>query len=146
MKLTKSFKAGDIIEIDRILYKHYGIYEGDGKVIHYSADNSDIGSGATIRETSLKQFAKEGDCKLVTCIRNRSNFKTYSPEETVNRARSRLGEKKYNLVFNNCEHFAIWCKYGENKSIQVDKAIGAVVVLGAAVVISQLVKNNNDEG
>ncbi len=33
-----------------------------------------------------------------------------SPEETVKRARSKLGEKGYNLINNNCKHFALWCK------------------------------------
>eukprot|EP00930_Biecheleria_cincta_P021745 TRINITY_DN16017_c0_g1_i1.p1 TRINITY_DN16017_c0_g1~~TRINITY_DN16017_c0_g1_i1.p1 ORF type:complete len:271 (+),score=33.94 TRINITY_DN16017_c0_g1_i1:48-815(+) len=29
--------------------------------------------------------------------------------EIVKRARSRLGEKHYSALFNNCEHFAEWC-------------------------------------
>ncbi len=33
-----------------------------------------------------------------------------SPEETVKRARSKLGEKGYNLINNNCKQFAVWCK------------------------------------
>ncbi|MDU1323667.1 MAG: lecithin retinol acyltransferase family protein [Clostridiales bacterium] len=37
----------------------------------------------------------------------RTDYHLYSPEETVSRARSRLGEEKYALPFNNCEHFAI---------------------------------------
>ena len=93
MKLIKSFKAGDIIEIDRILYKHYGIYDGDGKIIHYTADNGDFGINVTIRETNLEQFAKDGNCKVVKCIKNCSKIIIFSPEETVSRARSRLGEK-----------------------------------------------------
>jgi len=145
MKLIKSFKAGDIIEIDRILYKHYGIYDGDGKIIHYTADNGDFGINVTIRETSLEQFAKDGNCKVVKCIKNCSKIIIFSPEETVSRARSRLGEKKYNLLFNNCEHFAIWCKYGENKSIQVEKAFGTVALLGTAIIITQLVKSIDNE-
>jgi len=93
MKLIKSFKAGDIIEIDRILYKHYGIYDGDGMIIHYTADNGDFGINVTIRETNLEQFAKDGNCKVVKCIKNCSKIIIFSPEETVSRARSRLGEK-----------------------------------------------------
>ncbi|HEX9027265.1 MAG TPA: lecithin retinol acyltransferase family protein, partial [Clostridium sp.] len=26
------------------------------------------------------------------------------------RFKSKLGENEYNLIVNNCEHFAIWCK------------------------------------
>lgn len=53
----------------------------------------------------------------------KSQMKIYSPEETVQRARSRLGEKEYNLLLNNCEHFAIWCKTGLSKSYQIEKLL-----------------------
>lgn len=39
----------------------------------------------------------------------------YSSDETVKRAKSRRDENSYNLVTNNCEHFAIWCKTGVSK-------------------------------
>jgi hypothetical protein len=32
----------------------------------------------------------------------------------------RLGEQDYNLLFNNCEHFAHWCKTGRHRSTQVE--------------------------
>lgn len=47
----------------------------------------------------------------------------YSPEETVSRARSRIGEKKYNLALNNCEHFAVWCKTGLSVSYQMQNLL-----------------------
>ena len=34
-----------------------------------------------------------------------------------------LGEQNYNLLFNNCEHFATWCKTGRHRSGQVDSVI-----------------------
>ena len=41
----------------------------------------------------------------------------------LRRAMSRLGEQNYNLLFNNCEHFATWCKTGRHRSEQVDSVI-----------------------
>ena len=35
----------------------------------------------------------------------------------------RLGEQDYNLLFNNCEHFATWCKTGLHRSGQVDSVL-----------------------
>ncbi len=32
---------------------------------------------------------------------------------------SRLGEGNYNLIFNNCQHFARWCATGDHESEQV---------------------------
>jgi len=57
------------------------------------------------------------------------NYHIYSPEETVARAKSRLGEDKYMLPFNNCEHFAIWCKTGISESHQVNKILRMVLPL-----------------
>ena len=38
------------------------------------------------------------------------------PEITVKAALSRVGEKGYNILNNNCEHFANECYFGEKKS------------------------------
>jgi hypothetical protein len=40
--------------------------------------------------------------------------------EAVRRAYSRLGEDRYRLISNNCEHFCMWCVYGESRSDQID--------------------------
>ena len=49
-----------------------------------------------------------------------SGYHLYSGEETVRRARGELGKEEYNLVTNNCEHFAIWCKTGLKESSQIN--------------------------
>ena len=54
----------------------------------------------------------------------------FSAEETIRRAKERLGEEKYNLVTNNCEHFAMWCKTGEAVSGQVKQIVRFAVVSG----------------
>ncbi len=54
------------------------------------------------------------------------DYHLYTPQETIQRAKSRLGETEYNLAFNNCEHFAIWCKTGLHQSHQVDAVLDAV--------------------
>jgi hypothetical protein len=43
-----------------------------------------------------------------------------TPTQTVERARSRLGEQGYQLPVHNCEHFAMWCKTGLTESSQID--------------------------
>ena len=48
----------------------------------------------------------------------KSDYKLYTPEQTVKRAESRLGESSYNLALNNCESYAMWCKTGVNISYQ----------------------------
>lgn len=74
----------------------------------------------TINPTSFTVFGvQQIMSQLVKAFRNKEK-KIYTPEETVQRAKSKLGEQKYNLVTNNCEHFAIWCKTGISQSHQVD--------------------------
>lgn len=48
------------------------------------------------------------------------SYDVRSPGEILNRAESRLGERKYNLVTRNCEHFAFWCATGLSTSQQVE--------------------------
>lgn len=56
-------------------------------------------------------------------------YRIFSDKETVERAMSRLGEDKYNLVTNNCEHFAIWCKTGLSESMLVKQVTYTVAEL-----------------
>lgn len=42
----------------------------------------------------------------------------YSVDESLKRARNRLGEKEYNVVTNNCEHLVNWAKTGVSQSSQ----------------------------
>lgn len=141
----KNLNYGDIIYVNRGLYKHFGVYCDDNSIIHYSSLKSDIGSDNEIIDTDLKTFKRE-DSKIYKLIFpdkyddpssilttgvianrketriliNSLKYHLYSPTETVERARSRLGEKKYNLALNNCEHFAIWCKTGISESHQIN--------------------------
>jgi hypothetical protein len=56
----------------------------------------------------------------------------FLPDVTIERAESRLGEKKYNLLFNNCEHFATWCKTGINDSKQIREFVPSIDRLNPA--------------
>lgn len=149
-------RKGDVIGVHRIggVYDHYGIYTGRGKVIHFSNEGSDFGSDIRVRRATLSQF-KNGASNVfvidfeayrdhvenpdlfdlleggIVGIALRKLFGSetitiYSPEETVERAESQLGEGDYNLVFNNCEHFAVWCKTGVHESSQVQRFLEAI--------------------
>ena len=130
---SRKLLPGDVIFAQDVLYRHYGIYEGDGKVIDFSAskEHEADASDACIREKSLSAFAKGRECGVDESVEQK-----FSPTETVRRARSQIGKKKgeYNLATNNCEHFARECKSGKSESKQVQK-----VVTGAAVAASVVV-------
>ena len=135
---SDSIKKGDILFVDRGLYKHYGIYAGNGMVIHYSDKNSNFGTDIKIQEASLDDFASGFEVKV--CQLDEKKYTLYSGEETLKRAYSRLDEKNYNLIFNNCEHFAVWCKTGISDSDQVNKIIRTAVVLSIGALAYTVIK------
>ena len=131
-------KIGDHIFVDRSalgikLYEHHGIYVGDDMVVHYNGlargivlekscfeeilsnvvplDKRNI---AKVEMTSLEEFAS-GD---VLQVKKHANA-PFSGQEVALRAKERIGEQKYNLIINNCEHFCNECVFGEHVSEQV---------------------------
>jgi Lecithin retinol acyltransferase len=90
------------------LYQHHGIDCGDGTVIHYYKPD-----GAEISRTSYETFAQGKP------VYTKQYTTSYVPDVVIDRAESRLGERQYNLLTNNCEHFATWCKIGENECVQL---------------------------
>ena len=91
-------KKGDHIKVMRTVYSHHSIYIGEGQVIEYN--------DGVVEKSSLESFA-DGDRIIYV-----SEPSCYSNDEIVRRAKSRLGECDYNLVWNNCENFATWCRCG----------------------------------
>lgn len=111
-----------MVERQDKLYFHYAVYVGSGRVIHYASDTGDWGENIYIHEASLKDFMQDAPVIRICKFPKKSTlpgYHLYSAEETVRRAKSRLGEEKYDLLFNNCEHFAVWCKTNISNCRQV---------------------------
>ncbi len=91
---------GDHIATIRSAYSHHGIYDGEGFVYEYQ--------DYKVMHRTLEDFADKDDLYVV----NESS--PYSPDEIVKRAKKRYdaGEKKYNILWNNCQSFATWCRCG----------------------------------
>jgi len=141
-------KKGDVIYVNRGLYKHYGIYNNDKSIIHFSPDSGkEINSkDAYIRETSLAAFLRGGRLKIDTSVKP-----CFPPEEIVRRALCLVGSNKseYNLIFYNCEHFAYWCATDNLKSKQVISGAViagsiAVTVTAAALILKKLLDRDKD--
>ncbi|HTJ93066.1 MAG TPA: lecithin retinol acyltransferase family protein [Pararobbsia sp.] len=98
-------------------YEHHGVYAGNGRVVHY-AGYADSAQRAPVEEVTLECFAR-GQAMWVRL----HPFAAYTGDEAVVRARSRLGEDRYRLLTNNCEHFCVWCLFGEARSKQVEACL-----------------------
>jgi len=98
-------------------YVHHGIYVGSGNVVHYGALMYDL-IRKPVEEVSMAAFAEGRPVYVVTHCEE-----AFEPDEVIRRARSRLGEKKYRLLSNNCEHFVEWCLHDKHRSFQVEVAL-----------------------
>ena len=117
------YAPGSHLVSSRFGYTHHGIYVGNGEVVHYLLDE-----GVTLSD--LEEFSRGNAVRVRT-----HPGAPYSGEECARRALSRLGEDEYNLVFNNCEHFATWCATGEQRSPQVERAAGGVAAAAATAAV-----------
>jgi hypothetical protein len=88
-------QKGDVIYVNRGLYQHYGIYNNDESVIHFSPDQGKEISpeNAYIRKTSLSEFLNGGDLEIDHSVKP-----VFLPDEIVHRALSLVGTNLKNIT------------------------------------------------
>lgn len=96
-------------------YSHHGIYAGNGEVIHYGGFHHSVGR-RPVESISLRSFAAGRRIGV-----RLEPDAVYRGLDAVTRARSRLGEDRYGILTNNCEHFCTWCVLGVARSEQVHR-------------------------
>ena len=125
---TKKPIYGDHIRVNRGFYAHHGIYAADDCVIHFASLNQlnrlDPAS-ARIIVTSLEDFL-QGGCLEVACYNSVEQEKRRTRTQIVNQALLKVGECGYDLISNNCEHFANECEFGYKKSSQVQAVFNTI--------------------
>lgn len=109
---TGSIPIGAHLISPRRFYTHHGIYLGGTDVAHYSGFSGSLKSGP-VEVTDLEHFAGGRPVWMFRPSRK------YSSAEVAERARSRVGENRYRILSNNCEHFCRWCVSGKSYSTQV---------------------------
>lgn len=124
---------GDHIHVRRLggVYAHHGIYIGDDTVIHFAppAGNEVLDwDNARVRSSSLTAFLKAGKVE-VKIYTDEERESLYPVEQIIRNAKSALGSGNYNLIFNNCEHFANACTLGKYRSPQVEEFFNMVAKL-----------------
>jgi Lecithin retinol acyltransferase len=109
-------------------YAHHGLYVGKGRVVHYPGLVGGV-RGSAGEEISLEQFARGH----AVGVRTNSTLR-FEREDVVRRARSTLGEDRYHILHNNCEHFCEWCLSGVSRSPQVDSMLGGAGAVTAGMI------------
>ena len=112
----KRAEYGDVIYTKHGLYIHYGIYINENCVFHYDGKIDDFFlRKMCISKTTIDRFL-DGNSQYYIDKRNSK----FDNDEVVKRATQKIGEEKFNLIFNNCEHFSMWCKADLKTSKQVN--------------------------
>lgn len=117
---------GDHLIVDRGLYHHHGIDCGDGRVVQYGGGVPGE-ADATVEVVDVEAFAR-GSTVIAAVEPAR-----YCPNRIVRRALRRLGERRYCLTTNNCEHFVNWCRTGCHHSRQVERVVERVAAAASKV-------------
>uniref|UniRef100_A0A4W6FVD4 Lecithin retinol acyltransferase n=1 Tax=Lates calcarifer TaxID=8187 RepID=A0A4W6FVD4_LATCA len=126
-----SLHPDHLLEVPRTLFTHFGIYLGDNRVAHLipdilpvlTADSRQIQEMVTntrIRVDSVEDFAY-GAGILLNAMDRAVRRSPLSGEEVARRAERLVGTVSYSLLWNNCEHFVTYCRYGTAQSLQTDK-------------------------
>ena len=111
--LSELFLGAHIVS-PRTGYLHHGIYVGDGCVVHYPGFERGLRSGP-VETVSLEHFMRGRSLRVLD-----EGAPYFEAAEIVERAMSRMGEDRYHVLTNNCEHFCEWCVTAEPRSFQVD--------------------------
>lgn len=122
-------KKGDHIRVSRGFYYHHGVYISNNEIIHFTGENEDAildMEKNKVIATDLGRFLMNG--RLETKIYTEEELNDLYPiKHIVKYARACLGDMGYNLIFNNCEHFANVCTLGRFRSIQVEKFFNIIL-------------------
>ena len=117
-------ELGDIIRSRVGEIFHYGIFVSEEEIIQFGynpslreKDKDNIVVIATDIDTfSCGQMVEVGELTFS------DHKKRFAPQKVVDNARSRLGEGGYNIIHNNCEHFAYECYTGIKYSSHEEEA------------------------
>lgn len=108
---------------DRILRDREEPPLGAGRVVHCGAVSRLLPRGP-VEEVSLSCFSRGRPIAV-----RAGGPAGFGALEVIQRARSRVGEDRYRLLTNNCEHLCEWCLHGRRRSYQVERLARPLGVL-----------------
>ena len=113
---------GDLIRVRLGGVYHVGIFAGEDEVIQFGLppvpEYKD--RPAVVCVTDVDFFACGGIVERAELTRQEKK-RAFPPAQIIARARARMGEGGYDVLHNNCEHFANECVFGEKRSEQTEQ-------------------------
>ncbi len=137
---------GDIIVAVRWggTYLHYGVYVGNRNIVHFSYHHDEKIRDTRIIKTSYAEFSNDSPTFREPL---REGMTPNSGKETARIAEDMKGNKfgGYNLLNNNCEHFANYCKYNKKISYQIEDLFKSTGGTSTAQKLSYMNKMSNNK-
>ena len=100
---------------------HHGIYIGYDEVFQFGllSDMLKPKEEVWVLVSSIEEFLQGGFLEVRVFDRKERKIKN-DDLKIVEIAKSKLGEDGYDIVHNNCEHFANFCIFNKKESKQID--------------------------
>ncbi len=111
------YNLGDVLKVQYTGFKHYGIYAGDGIVIHNSKKFKQV------EEISIEDFSDNRQPLI-------SSIKAENPKLAIQTAKKYVG-LPYGLFTENCEHFVRLSCGLVKESTQIQKYLITALGTGA---------------
>ena len=113
-------KVGNVARVNMGSYYHYGICTGEDRIIQFglpvlNPNEKDVEVCATDINTFL-----HGKFAEIMVLNKKEQKNANNTKTIIEKAEASLGEKGYNLIYNNCEHFANRCVFNVSKSTQIE--------------------------
>lgn len=128
--VVREGKIGDMVRVHvNSQLDHYGVYISDSEVIQFGK-NPSLRMGVSEKDvlvcsTDINEF-RNGSFPEFADFTFSEKLKKFKTDKIVSLARGRIGEGGYNILYNNCEHFAYECIFGKKYSSQTEAIKDAV--------------------
>ena len=118
-------RPGDMIRVRLGSIYHYGVFAAEDEVIAFGLPPVE-----RYKDDPRRLVVCATDIDVFSCgeiveraVPDRAERKKQNPPaKAIALARGRLGETGYDLLYNNCEHFANECVFGERRCTEEEEA------------------------
>lgn len=112
-------KPGDAVRVNMGIYYHYGICTAEDRIVQFGYPQINPNPDEVeVCATDIKTFLSGKFAEVL--VLNKKEIKQANNVKTIiEKAENSIGEKGYNILHNNCEHFVNRCVFNKNKSNQV---------------------------
>lgn len=114
---------GAMIRVDAGMYYHYGIYIGDDEVVEFGSCGDAAQKDASeirIQRSSVDDFLCGKSFLEVRVFNRKEKHKKRADKEIIKYALLKVGGGGYDILHNNCQHFANECVFGEKGETAID--------------------------